>query len=106
MNKFSVLLSPWIILFLSWAVPLYSLIYNRIYPSYGSALGVAYGFIIGCVIHSFLLIAWLLIRQSKIQTFELIILVISLIILILLTFASNSGSLSQFSLLGFNDAFS
>ena len=40
-----------VVIVLSWAFPLYGVFYNQLYPSYESALGVAYGFFAGCVIH-------------------------------------------------------
>lgn len=85
----------WIIPLVSWALPIYGVIYNQIYPSYESALGVAYAFFIGCMIHFLLIVLWLIFKGLNIDKLELIMLVISSIILIVLTIASNNGSLSK-----------
>lgn len=85
------------ILFCSWILPMYSLTYNRLNPSYESALGVAYGFLIGCFVHLLLLGLWLIIRRAKIYRWELIVLTTSFVILIIFTVISNNGSLSKVS---------
>ena len=81
----------------SWGLPLYSLIHNQLNPSYASALGVAYGFGIGCVIHFILLGLWMIIRHANMQRVELFMLIVSCTILIILTAAANRGSFVKIS---------
>ena len=86
-----------LVFILSWGLPVYSVIYNQIYPSYQSALGVAYGFAIGCIIHLLMLVFWMIIRRSKMTKLELISLLASLVVMIALTIISDGGSLSKTS---------
>ena len=84
-----------IVLFLSWALPVYGVIYNQLYPSYESALGVAYGFLLGCIVHFLMLLLWLAIRRSRLRKPELITLLTSLCVMIVLTALSSEGALSK-----------
>lgn len=85
-----------LILILSWGLPLFGLINNRLYPSYGSALGVAYALGIGCLIHVVLFVGWLIYRRSNCNVTELAVLFSSTSFLIALTSIGNTGSLSVF----------
>ena len=84
-----------LVLLLAWALPLYGITYNQLYPSYGSALGVAYGFILGCIVHFVLLLVWIGIRRSKLQRVEWTALLSSFCIMIVLTVLSDQGWLSR-----------
>lgn len=95
MKNVSAILGPATIIVVSWALPLYSLAHNRAAPSYESALGVAYGFLIGCVIHGILVAAWFVIRRANIRFAEVAALTLSLIALIALAALSDGGALSQ-----------
>ena len=95
MKKYSPVFNTVIILFLSWALPLYGVIYNQIFPSYQSALGVPFGFLFGCVVHFFMLILWIVIRRSKLQKRELSTLLVSFSVMVMLAVVSDGGSLSK-----------
>ena len=84
-----------LVMFLAWALPVYSIVHNQLSPSYESALSVAYGFVIGCIIHLLLLVLWLLIRRAKVQTLELVVLLASLGAMVVLTIMADSGALSR-----------
>ena len=87
-----------IIILLSWSLPLYMILNNRLSPSFETALAVAYGFLLGCVIHFLLIILWVAIRRTKLQRTETIVLLSSLLIMILLTVIGDTGT---FSTMGF-----
>jgi hypothetical protein len=82
-------------LVLSWVVPFYGVMFNQIHPSYESALGVAYGFFMGCAIHVLIIFLWLVIKRSKIQKIEVVALLSSFCIMIVLTALSEGGHLSK-----------
>lgn len=84
-----------VVLLLSWAIPLYAVIYNQSYPSYESALGVAYGFLAGSVVHFVLLLLWMAVRRKRLQKVEVITLLISFAIMLVLTALSDAGWLSR-----------
>lgn len=84
-----------IILVLSWSLPIYSVIRNQLHPDYGSALGVAFGFGIGCVIHLILLLIWIAVRKSQLPKIHLFVLLISFVLLIALAVISNGGTFSR-----------
>ena len=95
MKKNFVVFGLFFAIFISWVLPIFSLINNRLHPSYESALGVAYGFLIGLIIHFLMLLVWLAIRRSKLKPLELIILLVSFSFLVMLTAIGDSGSLSR-----------
>jgi hypothetical protein len=78
-----------LILILSWALPLATLIDHYLNRSFESALGVAYGLTIGCAVHGLLLMIWLIIRRSNVRALELTVLISSLALLILLAATSD-----------------
>lgn len=80
---------------LSWVFPVHGVIYNQINPNYGSALGVVYGFAIGCVINIIGFLLWIVIRRSNLQKSEAVVLLISLVFLAIATVVGNDGSLSK-----------
>ena len=82
-------------LFLCWIFPLYGLIYNQLNPNYQSALGVAYAFVLGCVVHSLTILFSIVLKRMRFQKSELITLLISFSLMILLTIISNGGYLSK-----------
>lgn len=84
-------------LLISWALPIYAVIYNRTYPSYESALGVAYGFGLGCVIHFVTLFLWVALRRSRLQTLEWVTLLASFGLMVALTTLGDAGTLSKIS---------
>jgi hypothetical protein len=93
-------LPVFIIILISWSLPLYMILNNRLNPSFESALGVAYGFALGCVVHFLLVILWMAIRRTKLYRTETIIMLTSLLIIILLTAVGNSGALSTMGFQG------
>ena len=72
-------------------------IYNQLHPGYESALGVAYGFALGCAVHLVAMLAWMAVRRSKMGRSEWIAWLVSFGVLILLTILSNGGALSRMS---------
>ena len=86
-----------LVVFLSWSLPLYGLIYNSLYPSYESALGVTYSFALGCGVHFLTILLWFGIKRRRTKKIELIILLTSYSLMIVLFVLSNNGSLSKFS---------
>ena len=84
-----------IALFFCWVFPVYGVIYNQAVPSYESALGVAFTFFLGCIIHLVVLLVWFGIRRAKAQKIEWKTLLISFCIMIVLTILSNFGWLSR-----------
>jgi xanthine/uracil permease len=84
-----------LILILSWALPVYSIIYNRFFPGFESALGVAYGLAVGGVIHLLAGSVWLLIRRANISRAELIGLSVSLAIMVIMFLIADGGNLSK-----------
>ncbi len=83
-----------LILALSWALPVLSLLDNRSNPNFGTAMGVAYGFAIGSFVHLLLGILWLLIRRSRVRVLEVAVLGLSLVLIIGLTLLADRGALS------------
>lgn len=82
---------------LSWAYPVAALYYNWIIePGYLVAMGVPYTFFFGCLVHILFIITWVLIRRSKLNKMEVIYLLLSLLIMIILTWLSDRGFLGRF----------
>lgn len=79
----------------SWALPILSVIYNQRNPSYESALGVAYGFLFGCIVHVVVVLIWIAVRRFGMEQIEWIALLASLAIMILLTVVGDTGTLSR-----------
>ncbi len=84
-------------LLVAWVWPLYSLIYNRLYPSYASALGVAYSFWLGCILHFLMISLWIALRRSRLQKLEWAIMLASFCVLVVLAVVSDGGALSKVS---------
>jgi hypothetical protein len=82
-------------LFISWALPVWSVIENQLSRSYESALGVAYGMGIGLGIHIISIIVWCIIHRKKINTAPLVILFISLLLMFALTASAATPSLVE-----------
>jgi hypothetical protein len=82
---------------LSWAMPVWAVVNNQIKPDYASALGVAYGFLIGCVVHIVVGLIWIAVRRSAMEPVEWIALLVSLGIMVLLFYGADGGALSKMS---------
>jgi hypothetical protein len=88
----------WICLLLvtvSWALPLYAIVYNQFHPGYESALGVTYGFVLGASLHVVLLFLWIAVRRSQINKAEIILLLTSFCAIVVLAVFSEGGGLSR-----------
>lgn len=85
-----------IVLVLSWGMPLYTFINNWLNPSFENSLGVPYGFFFGCVIHIIAMAIWFFVRRSRIEGYQVAILVGSFVLMLILTKIADSGGLSNF----------
>lgn len=85
----------YLVLALSWALPVYGVVYNQLNPSFESGLGVAYAFAIGCVVHLLLGAIWIAANRKQPHKKRLSMLLTSFCILILLAIISNGGALSK-----------
>ena len=80
---------------ISWALPVWAVLNNQLHPSYESALGVAYGFLLGFVVHIVVLLIWVIVRRSAMGSVEWIALLVSLAIMVLLFYGADTGAMSK-----------
>jgi hypothetical protein len=81
MRKKISMISTLIALFISWLLPVWTIIENQRSPSYESALGVVYGMGIGLAIHILVVIIWCITNRKNLNTTQLVILFISVLLM-------------------------
>ncbi len=84
-----------LVLVLSWGIPVFGIIRNRLDPTPMSALNVPYGFLAGCIIHVILLVAWIGIRRAQLSRGEGALLGVSIVVMLVLTLLAEGGGLSK-----------
>lgn len=84
MSNRASILSTLIALVISWLLPAWAIINNRLAPSYESALGVAYAMAIGLAVHIVVVIVWCIIHRRNIRIAQLVVLFISILLMLIL----------------------